>query len=96
MHACTRGRPCSQYLEQFDELYEDFHLIKLPLLEEEVRGVEALKDFSLNLVKGYTPPPPKLLSELTGGSKREAELEAQVASLSARVKELEGQLAAKR
>ncbi len=47
-----------KYLEQFDELYEDFHLIKMPLLEEEVRGVEALKAFSVYLTRQYVPQAP--------------------------------------
>ena len=35
----------SKYLKQVFELYEDFHIIQMPLLGKEVRGVEALNEF---------------------------------------------------
>jgi len=44
-----------KYLEQIRELYEDFNITVLPLLDEEVRGTVAISKFSDSLIN---PPQP--------------------------------------
>jgi arsenite/tail-anchored protein-transporting ATPase len=73
-----------KYLRQFYDLYDDdFHLTRLPLLREEVRGADALKAFGKNLVVPYEAPErPKSEEDAVAAlRKRVGELEAEVAAL---------------
>ncbi|CAA7026120.1 unnamed protein product [Microthlaspi erraticum] len=51
----ARMRMQQKYLDQFYMLYDDFNITKLPLLPEEVTGVEALKAFSHKFLTPYQP-----------------------------------------
>lgn len=51
----SRWKMQKKYLAQIDELYEDFHIVKMPLCAGEIRGLDNLLTFSNFLNKEYNP-----------------------------------------
>lgn len=54
----ARMRMQGKYLDQIGDLYEDFYVVKTPLLNEEVRGAPKLRAFGEYLIKPYDPAVP--------------------------------------
>ncbi|MCJ1244560.1 Golgi to ER traffic- protein [Trapelia coarctata] len=52
----ARRKMQKKYLEQIEELYDEFNVVKMPLLVEEVRGKAKLESFSEMLIHPYVPP----------------------------------------
>jgi len=59
-HGCVNCKMCNarwkiqaKYLEQIADLYADFHVTQLPLLENEVRGADEISSFSQYLVSPF-------------------------------------------
>lgn len=52
----VRHKMQRKYLDQIYDLYEDFHIVLMPLLTKEIRGTQDIKEFSEMLVKPYVPP----------------------------------------
>ncbi|GAB4816275.1 hypothetical protein N2152v2_003321 [Parachlorella kessleri] len=99
----ARVRMQQKYLEQFYDLYEDFHIVKCPLQEEEVRGPDAIRAFSRFLRDPYKGAPagdskaPSAAANGSDTSSRSEEvlqLRQEVERLQAQVAQLEQQLAA--
>ncbi|XP_019233646.1 PREDICTED: ATPase GET3-like [Nicotiana attenuata] len=78
----ARMRMQQKYLDQFYTLYDDFNITKLPLLPQEVCGVEALKAFKYHFLTPYKPSRVRASAE---------ELESGIAKLKEQLKDAEAE-----
>ena len=47
----SRVKMQKKYLEKIEEMFEDFHIIKVPLQKNEIRGAKNIEDFSRFLIE---------------------------------------------
>ena len=52
----ARRKMQDKYITQLNEIYDDFHLVVNPQLDEEVRGLDKLREFGKLLFEGYVHP----------------------------------------
>ena len=43
----------NKYIDQINELYDDFNIVLSPLRHDEVRGIANLRDYAETLIKPY-------------------------------------------
>ncbi|CAL5082438.1 unnamed protein product [Urochloa humidicola] len=79
----ARVKMQQKYIDQFHMLYDDFNITKLPLLSEEVCGVQALQNFSQHFLTPYK-------SALKRGTVEE--LEQRISILKSALQEAESEL----
>ena len=78
----ARARMQQRYLAQFHDLYDgDFHLTVLPLLEEEVRGVDQIRAFSARLLGPSAQGAEAAAASQPGAAPHGTEPAAQLAAL---------------
>ena len=51
----ARRKMQDKYINQIFDLFQDFHILLIPQLIDEVRGVESIQAFSTHLIVEYNP-----------------------------------------
>ena len=61
----ARRKMQKKYLDQIEELYDEFNVVKMPLLVDEVRGEERLQKYEPQMLRAHT----RMLTRLLGLAK---------------------------
>ena len=51
----ARRKMQDKYINQIFDLFQDFHIVMIPQLIDEVRGADSLREFSNMLTEEYNP-----------------------------------------